>query len=208
MACRVYLWFKGYPIKDCLQRLERVNAPMKPKLCCECKRPILSPKTLQKVCGLACAISYSQKQSAKKEAKDAQIKRKEYREAKVKCKSRGQWLKEAQTAFNTFIRHRDAGLPCISCGSHTGKKNAGHYRSVGSCPELRFEPLQVWLQCEKCNSYLSGNLINYRIELIKRIGVAKVEWIEGPQQPAKWTIEELKQITKEYKEKLKCIKSN
>jgi hypothetical protein len=156
---------------------------------------------------MGCAIEYSKKQSAKKEAKDAKIKRQEYREAKVKAKSRGQWLKECQSVFNTWIRKRDDKLPCISCGRyHTGQYHAGHYRTTKAAPELRFHPENCWKQCSSCNTHLSGNITEYRINLVKKIGADRVEWLEGPHEPKKYTIEEIKGIMKEYKEKLKCIK--
>lgn len=83
------------------------------------------------------------------------------------------------------------------------KENAGHYRSVGSCPELRFEPLNVHLQCEYCNTYLHANLINYRINLIKKIGIKKVEWIEGKHDPKRYTKEQLIDLKEYYKNKIK-----
>jgi hypothetical protein len=83
------------------------------------------------------------------------------------------------------------------------KANAGHYLSTGARPELRFEPLNVHLQCEQCNTYLSGNLINYRVGLIQRIGLAEVERLEGPHPPAKLTIEDLRAIRDDYRRKLK-----
>lgn len=182
-----------------------MDKPIKAKKCrnksCSCTFVPVRP--LQTCCSIPCAMVIGRENALKQAAKKAQVERKTHREDVLKAKSRWQWLKEAQAAFNAYIRKRDEGLPCISCGSFTGKKNAGHYRSVGSAPELRFEESQVWLQCEKCNSYLSGNLINYRINLIKRIGLDKVEWIEEKHEPKKYTIPEIKSIKAQYKLKLK-----
>lgn len=114
--------------------------------------------------------------------------------------------KLAQQAFNAFIRFRDNDDPCISCQRfHTGQYHAGHYRSVGAHPELRFEELNNNKQCSPCNSHLSGNIADYRINLIKKIGVEKVEWIEGPHEAKKYTCAELKAIEVLYKEKLKSL---
>jgi len=130
---------------------------------------------------------------------------------KVRDEDRSYWLKKAQQSFNAYIRHRDADLPCISCDSNPNDKNlmtgsrwdCGHYRSVGANPELRFEELNTAKQCVKCNRDLSGNVVNYRIGLVKRIGIEKVEWIEGPHSPKKYTIDELKAIDKKYRELVK-----
>lgn len=180
--------------------------PLKQKKCRECGKGFIPISSTSIVCSMACAISYSQAKQVKESIKKAKQARQERRQAIIKAKSRGQWLKECQSVYNAWIRKRDEGLPCISCGSFTGKSNCGHYRSVGSAPELRFEPLNTARQCEKCNSYLSGNLINYRINLIKRIGLDRVEWLEGKHEPKKWTIPELKALKAEYQAKLKQLK--
>jgi hypothetical protein len=126
----------------------------------------------------------------------------------VALKSRGDWLREAQAVFNKYIRLRDAELPCVSCGRfHEGQWHAGHYLSVGAHPELRFNELQVWKQCMPCNAHLSGNQVNYRIELINRIGLDKVEWLEGKHEPLKLTIDEIKVLIAEYKLKIKQLES-
>ena len=112
--------------------------------------------------------------------------------------------KSAQTAFNAYIRFRDSNCSCISCGRSSGAKvNAGHYKSVGSSPELRFNELNCHLQCEHCNMFKSGNIENYRINLIKKIGLDKVEWLEGKHEPKKYTCEELKEIELKYKRLIK-----
>ena len=132
--------------------------------------------------------------------------RAKHRERKEALRPRAWYLKEAQKWFNKFIRLRDAGNPCISCGRSTGAKiNAGHYRSVGSCPELRYEELNCHLQCEHCNSYKSGNIEHYRPALIKKIGQDKVDWIEGPHKPKKYTIDDLKEIIQAYKAKCRNL---
>lgn len=126
--------------------------------------------------------------------------KKETRERKESLKSRGDWIKEAQAQFNRYVRARDYELPCISCQRyHEGQYHAGHYRSVGGNPELRFEELNNNKQCAPCNNHLSGNLVDYRINLIKKIGLDKVEWLEGPHEPKKYTIEEIKDIKAKYR---------
>jgi hypothetical protein len=137
--------------------------------------------------------------------------KKEKREDRVKLiklRTRSQSLKLVQVDFNGFIRERDDGKPCISCDKPIRfKRNAGHYLSVGSHPELRFNELNCHLQCERCNSYLSGNAAAYRLHLIKRIGLAEVEALEGPHPPKKYTIDELENLRAEYRAKLKAVRA-
>ena len=105
------------------------------------------------------------------------------------------------------IRERDRLLPCISCGRHhQGKYDAGHYRTVGSNPALRFEPLNCHKQCVPCNQHKSGNIVEYRLNLVQRIGADQVAWLEGPHEPKKYTIEDLQQIKAHYRALLRDLK--
>jgi len=116
------------------------------------------------------------------------------------------WLKEAQTIFNKYIRLRDMGLVCISCQQPPKKKNAGHYFSSGGHSNVRFDEDNVHLQCEACNTFLSGNLLNYQIGVQKRIGAQKLlELQERAHLTKKWTIDELKEIIKTYKTKVRSL---
>jgi hypothetical protein len=113
-------------------------------------------------------------------------------------------MKEAQQAFNAWVRARDAKEPCISCGRHhQGQYHAGHYRTTKACPELRFEPDNCWKQCSPCNTHLSGNILEYRKKLIAKLGLERVEWLEGPHEPKRYRIEDLKEIRDTYRLKLK-----
>ena len=132
--------------------------------------------------------------------------RKEKKERKEALKTRSEWMQDLQDVFNTFIRTRDKDKPCISCGTFTGKMNAGHYKSVGGSPELRFNELNVHKQCEYCNTHLSANLIEYRIGLVKRIGVEQVEFLERKDHaPLKITVDEIKEQIKVYRDKIKLF---
>jgi hypothetical protein len=114
------------------------------------------------------------------------------------------WLKLAQMTFNKYIRHRDKGLNCISCDKPPKKANAGHYFSQGGHSNVRFHEDNVHLQCEHCNSYLSGNLLNYQVGIEKRIGGERLIALhEQAHTTKKWTIQELNEIIETYKRKLK-----
>ena len=181
----------------------------RPKKCrvAECKASFVPARLGQAVCSPACAILDAPKNREKARKSLAQIERKEIKVRKEKLKSRAEHLKDTQIAFNAWVRERDAELPCISCGRHhQGKYDAGHYRTVGSNPALRFEPLNCHRQCSPCNTRLSGNIVNYRIELVRRIGAEAVEWLEGPHEAKKYTVEELKAMTADYRAKTRELK--
>lgn len=191
---------------------------IKPKKCKApgCGQRFKPSMSTQKVCSIACALAVSKDSKVQKVAAKAITKqaRQDLQERREKLKTRREHMAEAQTAFNAYIRARDAGLPCISCDANpsdhdliTGSRwDAGHYRSVGACPELRFEPLNVHRQCVKCNRNLSGNAVEYRIRLVKRIGAAAVEFLEGPHKPQRLTIEDLQAIKALYRQKLKDLR--
>lgn len=157
-------------------------------------------------CCHSCAIDFAREKSRKLEARKAAA---QHRERKMEVKPLSYWMKRAQTAFNAWVRERDAGQPCISCGRHhQGQYHAGHYRPAGSNPELRFEPDNCHLQCAPCNSHLSGNLTAYRPALIAKIGLARVEWLEGQHEPKRYRKDDYQAIESEYKEKLKALRAS
>lgn len=152
-------------------------------------------KPLQRVCSPECAIA----ELAAKKAKAARVERTETAKALARIKPRAQLIKEAQAAVNAYIRARDAHLPCVSCGRHhQGQWHAGHYRSTGSRPDLRFDLANIHKQCQPCNTHLSGNLIAYRAELIRRIGQAEVDRLEGPPVPTKLERHEIIELRQRF----------
>ncbi|WXF85498.1 recombination protein NinG [Pseudomonas syringae pv. atrofaciens] len=173
------------------------------KRCPSCRVMFTPARAGQAVCGeIDCAIAHGQSEKGRAIAGKAlaEVGRWEIKVRKEALKSRSDYMKDTQQAFNEWVRHRDAAMPCVSCGRHhQGKYDAGHYRTVGSNPALRFEPLNCHKQCVPCNQHKSGNVVEYRLELVRRIGVVNVEWLEGPHEPQKYTIEELKAITAKYR---------
>jgi hypothetical protein len=185
---------------------------MKEKTCPICNVKFTPLRPIQKVCSASCATTHAINLRDKKRAQAERIAKQEDRKViqlrKEQLKTRADYAREAQSVFNQYIRARDEKEPCISCGRfHDGQYHAGHYRSVGSHPELRFSELNVHKQCSVCNNHKSGNIVEYRINLAKKIGQEALDWLEGNHEPAKYTIEELKQIKSTYKSKLRELKS-
>ena len=172
---------------------------MKLPKCKVCREEYQRLRPLQRVCGIACAVVDGKAQAERARTKDAALVRSQDRAARISIKPRAQWLKEAQASFNAWVRARDADKPCISCGRHhAGQYHAGHYLSTGARPELRFHPDNAHRQCQPCNTHLHGNLVLYRAALIGRIGLERVEWLEGPHQAAHYGVDELKAIKAKY----------
>lgn len=126
---------------------------------------------------------------------------------KINAKPKTYWIKQAQQAVNAFVRARDSNLPCVSCGTTSAAQwDAGHYRTTAAAPQFRFDPRQIHKQCSVCNQHKSGNIVPYRVELIKRIGIETVEAIENNHERRSYTVEELKGIRDYYRLELKRLK--
>lgn len=174
---------------------------MKPRSCAHCGTLFTPMLPMAKVCSPSCAMKYTR-------AKKAQDKR-ALRERKAALKTIPDLIKEAQVAFNSYIRVRDADKPCICCGQPLGAGevgggfDCGHYRSTGSAPHLRFDERNAHAQRKQCNRWGAGRAVDYRIGLAQRLGSACVEQLEADNRVHKWTREELIAIRDAYRAKTK-----
>ena len=166
------------------------------KKCKECKTPFTPVRPMQSVCGPSCAMKVARKVVEKKDKKETKLKL-------DALQTKPQLVKKAQTAFNAYIRARDAGKPCISCDKPLdGGPNtfdAGHYRSVGSAPHMRFAEDNCHGQCKHCNNWLAGNHVEYRKRLLERIGEHQLELLEADSTLRKYTKEGLEEIARHYR---------
>jgi hypothetical protein len=115
-------------------------------------------------------------------------------------------LELAQKTVNTFIRMRD-GKYCISCKRSGDNRayHAGHFKAQGGNSALRFDEHNINVQCYRCNVELSSNQSGYRPALIDKIGIDEVIRLETTKNTKLWTVEELQEIIKTYKAKIKAI---
>jgi hypothetical protein len=180
---------------------------LRERKCSNCGTPFKQQRIGQQVCSAPCASSFARRLREQKE-------RKETRERKQALKTRSDWLRETQAVFNAYIRARDEGNACICCGRTSTKEyltgsawDCGHYRSTGSAPHLRFHEDNAHRQLVICNRHGAGRAVDYRIGLIARIGLARVEALEADNTPRHYTIDDLKQIKAAYKAKLKALKA-
>lgn len=178
---------------------------IKKKTCKPCGELFTPFMPLQKECSPTCALVAVREKAAKKEKKDFNA---ETRRMKEKIKTLTEYLNDAQKQFNKFIRLRDKRESCISCGrNHGGQYHAGHYRTTKAASQLRFNEDNCHKQCSVCNNHHSGNITEYRINLVKKIGQWRVEQLENNNQLADWTKEKAIEIKKEYRAKWKSLES-
>lgn len=168
-----------------------------------CGKLFTAIRNLQPYCGPKCERMASYQRRLEKPSKQVRL---------HKDKSRSDYIQELQSAFNAFIRERDHDFPCVSCGIDNPPAidgiqwDAGHYRSVGACPELRFHEDNCHKQCRVCNCELpSGGQPTfsrwkrYELEIEQRIGPERLALLEGPQAPKHYLSDELIALKKHYR---------
>lgn len=178
----------------------------KNRKCSYCKKKIPAESAL--VGGLRAFCSYDHLIAyAKSEKGQKAVKQQQKRELRTKS----DWVKLAQAAVNAWVRFRDRDKGCISCGAKPtnklgGTMDAGHYRSRGAAGHLRFNTWNIHAQCVKCNRHLSGNVVEFRINLIRRIGEDRVQQLEADSTIKNFDVDYLQRITRIFKRRLRIEK--
>lgn len=205
------------------------SKPRKPKTCAneECRASFEPQRLGQKVCSPACGLATKDANADKARKALADVGRAEIKVRKEALKSRADHLKDAEKAVRDYRRTYELsiGSGCISCGESQesilaaqgwktgGAFDAGHFLGKGARPELRLIPTNIWLQCKSCNAGSSkyarkGETVSqaFRAGLIARIGLEAVEALEADHEPRKYTVDELKAITAEYRAKTRELR--
>jgi hypothetical protein len=141
----------------------------------------------------------------------AEAREKQWKQTKTRMKADLETVqdivKAAQMVFNKYIRERDKDELCISCKQIPKKVNAGHFWNANNHWNVRFDEDNVHVQCERCNSFLSGNLLEYRTNLLTKIGAERFNQLEARARVTrKFTKDELKELIKKYKKKFAELK--
>ena len=184
-------------------KTKRIGSKLTPRICKCCGKGYTPARPLQKACSLACALELGKDKTAEDKAK---ADRKELREGREKQKTRTDWMREAQTAVNKYVRMRDAHLGCVSCdkpASWGGQWHASHFRSVGAASSLRFNLWNIHKSCSVCNNWKSGNLIDYEPRLKEKIGDERVDWLRAQNQRVEYSIEYLRRLKKVFTKRAK-----
>lgn len=189
-----------------------MNRLPRKKKCAACKTVFEPARSLQKVCSPKCAADFAAKQKAQKAARANREERVSLRERKAKLKTRREWIAEAQAAFNAYVRERDFGLPCISCGLPPkqvfgGAVDCGHFRSVGSAQQHRFNLKNCAAQCVKCNRFLGSNSVEMRKGMVARFGLEAVEVLEADQEVRRFDIDYLSRIKRIFRKMTRRAKA-
>lgn len=207
-----------------------IGSSIKPKKCKAkgCGVVFAPVRSMQSVCSPVCGLTLARAKREAEESKKLKESRAKDRERREGMKRRGEWIAEAQQAFNKMRRLEELlkGEGCISCGRSQaeviatdgwkpgGAWDCGHYLSVGARPNLRFERDNTALQCKSCNAG-SGKYAKkaatvqqaYRMNLIPKIGLARLEELEEDHTPRHWSIQDLKELRDECRRKARELES-
>lgn len=129
-------------------------------------------------------------------------------------KKLGGLLANVRNIVHEYIRLRDKGKPCISCGiPYKSDFQAGHFYKAELYSTLKFNEFNIHGQCQLCNLRKEGNLNEYDQNLPNRIGQDAYELLkekaeEDKRTDHKWDREELNNIREYYKEKIKNLQNS
>lgn len=143
----------------------------------------------------------------KKPREDLEVARSESK----KNKSLSYLIQNTINLCHKYIRLRDKGKPCISCGgSWHDDFQAGHFYKAELYSSLKFDETNINGQCQGCNLYKEGNESGYRVGLIKRYSKGFLDLLDSKallekKQGFKWDRNELVKIQNYYKSKLRKL---
>lgn len=184
----------------------------------------------QEVCGYQCGLNLTRYRDARKLKRQRLLATRELRARREAAKTPSQlWNAEcqrAQKAVCAYVRVRDRMEPCLSCGASIQEVESGpwrpggywdgaHFLSKAAMPSIRFNTWNIHKTCKICNGgenrYRHAGKANsvkagYRAGLIRKIGLERVEWLEGPHPILQPDIEYLERIKTIFTRRTKHLK--
>ena len=110
--------------------------------------------------------------------------------------------------FSLMIRLRDADdngySQCFTCWArkHYKEMDAGHFKSVGAHPNLKYDEMNCHSQCTSCNQHHHGNLDIYTERMIELYGPEILVILKVQEQlHHRATSQDYRRMAAEYREK-------
>lgn len=190
----------------------------KKRRCAHCKKYSLQGSGVirgaQFFCGREHLIEYATSNTKKLASKGKAMRDKQERDyirkRKQELKPISYWYNRLQNLVNQWIVHvRDKDKPCCTCGTANPniKYDAGHFRTRGACPELRFYERNIHKQCSvRCNVHGSGMRLEYERFIVDTYGQEELDYINGKHEPLKKQLpnmESVKVLMDVYRQRLR-----
>jgi hypothetical protein len=172
---------------------------------------------MKEFCSVDCGYALSRHKQRQKWAREAREYRKAEKASKAKITDQEGPAKSARMAVHGFIAVRDMDKPCIvhghNCQNADAGFDAGHFRSVGSAPELRFNTWNIHKQCRLSNRgahnrkrYRASVDRLYEAGLVERIGQERVDWLKGPHKPNQYRAKDFERIARIFRKRTRIYK--
>jgi hypothetical protein len=180
---------------------------MKAKKCRNCLEKFEPKNSLQVVCGVKCSIEYNKTKKEKQAVKFKEYEQEHRNEKKLKAS-----LLNTKVQVHEYVRLRDKGKNCISCGTAwTPDFQCGHHYKSETFTTLRFNLDNLHGQCQRCNLFLEGAFDNYALNMPFRIGIKKYNDLQSlasidKQFSKVWNLENLKEIREKVKKLRKDLR--
>ena len=177
-----------------------MDKKIRKKRCKGCEKLFVPFNSLQKGCGVACAILISKRIKEENDAKFTVLKKEKKERDKLPAE-----IDKTKHIVHKYIRERDIGKPCISCNTpYKPDFDAGHFYSANKFTALKFDFDNIHGQCIKCNRYNEGEFEKYSLLLPDRIGEDRYNALVkrarlNLRYLKKWTRTELAAIRKSVK---------
>jgi len=173
--------------------------------CKICKKEYIKKSIKHMVCSYECSLAYSELHLSNKVKEKKQVARKEL--IAFNNKDINKLTGIAKKLVQHYVRLRDINEPCISCRKTIASQwDGGHFKNAKHYASIRLNTLNIHKQCSYCNKELGSNALNYRIHLIEKIGLAKVEWLENQKGICRYNAEYLVKYIRVFKKKIRQMK--
>lgn len=177
---------------------------LRQKKCQTCGERFAPFQPMQKACSPGCAIGLVRKEKRKAVKQDT-------RRRRQALKPISKLMSETQAVINRYVRLRDRAKGCVSCdrpATWDGQWHASHFHPRGRSSRLRFNLNNIHKSCSVCNAHLSGNLLHYKPELIRRIGREEFDWMESvANEPTKYDPDYLRRMKRIFLKRCRLIES-
>ena len=184
--------------------------------CCNCKKFFPAETMIKVTAGKfhshECLIDYGLNKTDQVIKKAKVAKKKQHAKEKRDYRNKDIDIRKeaAKRECHKYINLRDKGNNCICCGRPLiSGVNAGHFHESGNNPLIRYDEDNIHSQSIYCNMYQGGDSGDYRPNLVKKIGIERVERLDKLKGGTmKRTCDDYREIEKHYKQKIIDLKNS
>lgn len=202
------------------QTEQKARAKVPVKRCKACRGAFTPASDMQTHCrAQACADALAAEVTQRRLRREAKERRQAEKLENESIRARKEALKgipelkrEAQQAFNAWVRYRDQGKGCFVCGAPLrlggvgGGFDAGHIRSRSQADHLRYDERNVHGQCKPCNAPGATKDHEMRAAAERLLGKEMADALYADNRVIKWDRDWLRNIRDNYRNRVRHMK--